>query len=52
MEFFRGKLKIEDFFRGRVKKYMEFFGGGALIFTEFSRGTPLFVRGRTHILQG
>ena len=40
MEFFRVELlKIEDFFRGRVKN-MEFFGVEALIFTKFFRGKP------------
>ena len=44
MEFSRGMLlKIEDFFRGGVKK-MEFFGGEALISTKFFRGKPIFFR--------
>ena len=32
-----GVIKIEDFYRGRVKKNMKFVGGEALIFTKFFR---------------
>ena len=31
---------------------MEFNGDGALIFTKFCKGTPIFFRGKTHIRQG
>ena len=31
---------------------MEFFGGEALIFTEFFRGKLILIRGSTHILEG
>ena len=52
MEFSRGKLlKMEDFFRGGVKK-MDFFWVEALISTKFFRGKPIFFGVRTHILQG
>ena len=48
MEFFRGyicTIKIEDFLRGRGKN-MEIFGGKALIFKKFFRGSPIFFRAR------
>ena len=44
-------IRIEDFFRGRVKTKTktkkEFFGGEALIFTQFFRGRPIFCRDRS-----
>ena len=37
-------IKIEDFFRGRVKN-KELFGREAIIFMKFIKGRPIFIKG-------